>query len=365
MIIVIADDITGAAEIAGIGLQYGLQVKLVMDYITQLSTGCDLLVCATNTRSLTEEEAIRQSHRLAGQLRASGCQQVFKKTDSALRGHLTAEIQPLLDLLHFKQALLIPQNPSKGRTIQNGIYYINDTPLHETFFKDDPEFPAQSSEVNHFLQGRPGFTIANATSVEQIKEYATSLPSDTLPAGGADFFSAYLEVQGYRLRATRYTFNGLMGGGVLVVCGSTVQHPLASFGYIQRYRVPIASMPLPVFMGDEAPYPWIERIKNLYIRKQSLIITIGHPPKTGKAFADRLKQILTRASAVLLSTRTPSYLIIEGGATAFSILQQLGYNEFTVKLEIAPGVIYLAPIRFAKFHIIIKPGSYSWGDTFK
>lgn len=362
MIIAIADDITGAAEIAGIGFRYGLRVKLVMD-ISQIPTDCDLLVCATDTRSLTEKEAIRQSCQLAEQLHASGYRKIFKKVDSALRGHLVAELQPFLDVVHYNNVLLIPQNPSKGRIIQKGIYYINGVPLHETSFKDDPEFPAYTSEVNCFLKKKNGFVIADATTLDEIEEYATSLPPDTLPAGGADFFSAYLQAEGYILQPDIPTFKGLTKDNVLIVCGSTVRHPLETFGYIQRHQVDICSMPLPVFEGGH-PNSWAEELKQMYIQQHSLAITIGHPPQTGKDFADRLKQILTEATFALISIRLPQYLIIEGGATAFSILSRLQCNEFTVKQEIASGVIGLETKQIPGFCIIMKPGSYPWGDTF-
>src|SRR5882757_10096749 len=44
MIAVIADDLTGAAELGGIGLRYGLSVEVNMD--VNLSTKADLLVIA-------------------------------------------------------------------------------------------------------------------------------------------------------------------------------------------------------------------------------------------------------------------------------------------------------------------------------
>ena len=60
MIIVIADDITGAAEIAGIAHRYGLRVLLSIDEICQ-GTGSkevyDVMVIATDSRSYSSEQA--------------------------------------------------------------------------------------------------------------------------------------------------------------------------------------------------------------------------------------------------------------------------------------------------------------------
>ena len=56
MIVVIADDITGAAELAGIGLRYGLRVVVADDILSAKET--ELLVVYTNTRSMMEKDAV-------------------------------------------------------------------------------------------------------------------------------------------------------------------------------------------------------------------------------------------------------------------------------------------------------------------
>ena len=146
MIAVIADDITGAAEMAGIAHRLGLRVKLTMQ--PESASDCDVLVIATDTRSMTEEEAAAGSARVAGALGAMPeVDSLFKKTDSALRGHVVAELEAILANTGYRKALYLPANPSKGRTIRDGVYYIGGKPLHETDFSFDPEFPAFSSRL--------------------------------------------------------------------------------------------------------------------------------------------------------------------------------------------------------------------------
>ncbi|NDV64256.1 four-carbon acid sugar kinase family protein [Bacteroides sp. 224] len=372
MICVIADDITGAAEIAGIGLRFGLKVRLVMN-TRLLPKDCDLLVYATDTRSLSEEEAITQSTKLVQILKRSGIKNIFKKVDSALRGHLTAELQPFLEAGLFKQALLIPQNPSKGRVIKEGMYYINDTPLHETSFKDDPEFPAESSEVHSFLKGNKHFTIANAIGIQEIEEHTASLTPDTLPAGGADFFVCYLKsaYKDFRVhplisllpRINRQPQQILGNKDALIVCGSTMKHNLSTYPYMIRKNIPFCNMPQEVFEGG-SPDKWISELKELYATSRSLLLMINHPPRKGKEFALRLKGVLTESVIALLKEHFPDELIIEGGATAYAILTAMQCCQFTVKEEISPGVIRLISSDIPKLPIIMKPGSYEWGDTF-
>src|SRR5207253_1538425 len=53
---------------------------------------------------------------------------IYKKTDSAMRGQILAEARALLRKLGFSGALLVAQNPSRGRVIVDGEYRINDVP---------------------------------------------------------------------------------------------------------------------------------------------------------------------------------------------------------------------------------------------
>ncbi len=261
--LIIADDITGAAEIAGIAWRKGMKVRLMVYQpnmpTTPLSSwrgaGGEALILATDTRSGTEEEAVKTIEELATYLYSgvqecrsvgvqtlpsstsnlSTCQLVnsstdiiFKKIDSVLRGHVAAELQALMRVTGKQKALLIPQNPSKGRIVKDGIYYINGVPLDQTSFAYDPEFPAKTAEAKKLLKrsagvqecrssdnswtsnlsspsshlssisspkgedGR-GLLLPDATTLEEIREHVAKADNDTLFAGGADMFEAVVD----------------------------------------------------------------------------------------------------------------------------------------------------------------------------
>ena len=151
MLTIIADDITGAAEIAGIAHRYGLHTMLTVykDGMVWPDTDADILVVATDTRSMDPNGAMCVTARIAHEADRHG-DIIFHKTDSALRGHVVEEIHAIMDSTHYTQALYLPANPSKGRIISHGIYYIAApshggehsvmTPIAETPFSFDPEF---------------------------------------------------------------------------------------------------------------------------------------------------------------------------------------------------------------------------------
>ena len=55
MIAIIADDFTGAAELAGISLRYGLAVEVFLNNV--VATDADVIVVCTDSRSLNNDEA--------------------------------------------------------------------------------------------------------------------------------------------------------------------------------------------------------------------------------------------------------------------------------------------------------------------
>lgn len=106
MIAVIADDLTGAAEIGGIGMQYGLTVEI--NTVADLKSKADLLIIATDTRSMPKKQALLKTAELTVALYNIKPQLIFKKVDSVLRGHVIAELNIHLLQFGLKRALLVP-----------------------------------------------------------------------------------------------------------------------------------------------------------------------------------------------------------------------------------------------------------------
>src|SRR5688572_7435672 len=148
-IIVIADDLSGAAELAGIAFAHGLSAEVQRRF----DPNCDAQVIAidTNSRSLSSAQASSRVQKVAEQVAAASPAWIFKKVDSVLRGNLAAEIAAILSVTGLARAVLIPANPTRGRTIGGGRYFVNGVPLDQTAFASDPEHPRQSSDVNALL----------------------------------------------------------------------------------------------------------------------------------------------------------------------------------------------------------------------
>jgi len=371
--IVIADDITGAAEIAGIAHATGHPVRLLCG----CPAGCDsvatgaVTVIATDTRSMTEGEAAAETRHIISplSLEGDGGRLLFKKTDSALRGHVVAELTALMQATGYQRAVYLPANPSKERTIRNGIYYIKGVPIADTAFSYDPEFPAHTSSVKERFPdaGDHGIIMPDAESTDDIRRVIERYDDGkTLFAGAADLFTAFLpKGQGIdRLTSsTSHTSHtsltgptGLSRPSVLILCGSTQSRPL-------DLGIPVAPMPREVYDGERGADYWYQFLTSHLSPLTSLILTIPHTHRTGKEVAVHLRTVMAEMTRRLVSLHCPDQLIIEGGATAWATLNALGWQEFQIERQVAPGVVQMSATNGTL--VTLKPGSYPWGGLFQ
>ena len=212
----IADDLTGAAEIAAVGHRAGWPAEVITRW-SEPREGV-LTVLDTDTRLARPDAAARALAAIGRSVARGPPGFVFKKTDSVLRGPVLAELAALADALGRRRILLLPANPSLGRVIRDGHYFVNGVPLHETAFARDPHHPASTSDVAALLGGgvsvcapgaelpSNGVIVGAAASPEDVAAWARRLDNSMLAAGGRDFFTAALHALGLGRAAADNTF---------------------------------------------------------------------------------------------------------------------------------------------------------------
>ncbi|MDI1250109.1 MAG: four-carbon acid sugar kinase family protein [Lacunisphaera sp.] len=355
-LLVLADDLTGAAEVAAIAHQAGLRAVV----FTQPPRGpvdADVLVIDTDTRLASPARAARQVRACVSRLKKLPQAGFFKKTDSVLRGPVLAELAACAQVLGFRRVLLVPANPSLRRVIRDGRCFIAGRPLHETAFARDPHHPARSSAVLERLgvhKSLPAFSrspgarlphdgviVGDARTAADIADWAAAVNRHTLPAGGADFFRAWLHLQ----TGTPRTAPGfaLPAGGALLLHGTT--------------SAPVDGRAL-VFRGTRAPAT--ARVAGALRDRGSVAVAAATrasrdpraPAAISRGFAT-LARRLHAASAF-------RHLLIAGGATAAAVLRDLGWSRLEVVRVWGPGVVTLQPFAASGFAVTLKPGSYPW-----
>ena len=152
-VLVLADDVTGALD-AGVKFSdAGLKTKVsLLPKIEETDTGASVLVLCVPTRHETPETAYRQVRALSARAAEKHIGCIFKKTDSALRGNVGAELAAVLDGSGEHELFFIPALPAMNRVTINGIHYINGVPVHESVFGDDPFEPVTESYIPALLE---------------------------------------------------------------------------------------------------------------------------------------------------------------------------------------------------------------------
>ena len=136
-ILVLADDLTGAADCAVAFAGCGLRAIVALDD----GRDCDAEVLAidANTRASEPHEAAAAMERLIRAHARGDDLLIYKKIDSTLRGNVAAELKAVLAAhkSHMGEgihniAVLAPAFPATGRTTLGGRQLVNGTPLSET-----------------------------------------------------------------------------------------------------------------------------------------------------------------------------------------------------------------------------------------
>jgi uncharacterized protein YgbK (DUF1537 family) len=391
MLIVLADDFSGAAEIGGIGHRYGLSTEIQLQF--DPSSTADLIVVDTDTRSMQESDAVKKIEEISHDLKKSNLAiKLFKKVDSVMRGHLIPEINVLRRYFNYNKVLLLPANPGRGRKIIAGNYVVNGISLEKTVFANDPDFPITSSSVEILLRSKPSdlkhvhLTPGNALptsaivtgeveSKDDLKKYLLFTNEFDLCCGAAELFESYLENLGYSTQ-TKKSLGEVefsIRPYALIINGSTVKNQ----SEIELYeKLNTAQVPFPgewqgsqFKLEKDEVIAWYQKILNSLSVHHMVVTSIEHPVQhskiSGEIFLNRFVEMMH-----YITRNIPLHDIhfcLTGGATASSIMRNSAPGKLKVKDEIVSGVVTLGKSRKDEEGLAfftVKPGSYSWPVPF-
>ncbi|MFO7577871.1 MAG: four-carbon acid sugar kinase family protein [Pelovirga sp.] len=149
-IVVIADDLTGAADAGVMFCPHFKPVHLCSDrtFASQASLRqAEVLAIHTDSRAATPEAAGSQLRVLLEKLRHQPPARLFKKIDSSLRGNIGAEIDTIVEQTDAACSFVTAAFPELGRTTVHDIHAIDGVPLAETELRHDPATPVTESRV--------------------------------------------------------------------------------------------------------------------------------------------------------------------------------------------------------------------------
>ena len=148
----IADDFTGASDLAGMLVKSGLRTVQMIG-LPQRSPpeGTEAVVIALKSRTCPVEDAVRDSLAALAWLREADVRQVYFKYcstfDSTPAGNIGPVADALLDALDAEFTVVCPAFPANGRTIYKGHLFVGDVPLDQSGMRDHPLTPMTDANL--------------------------------------------------------------------------------------------------------------------------------------------------------------------------------------------------------------------------
>lgn len=175
-IIVLDDDPTGTQTVHGVPVLTDWNQEVL---VKEFENETPLFYILTNSRSLTEQEAVKLTLEIGSQIKAAAQKNntkywVISRSDSTLRGHYPAEIEALQESLDLQDPIqfVIPAFFEGGRYTINNVHYVEQgnqmVPAAQTIYAKDHVFGYQASNlVDWILEKAAGkVTKAQITTID-------------------------------------------------------------------------------------------------------------------------------------------------------------------------------------------------------
>ncbi|WP_413282449.1 3-oxo-tetronate kinase [Vibrio sp. MA40-2] len=175
---VIADDFTGATDIAGFLVANGMRtIQLNGVPENDIEVDADAVVISLKSRSCPVNEAVESSLTAMDWLRSRGCQQYYFKYcstfDSTTEGNIGPVTDALLNGLGEEFTIVCPALPVNGRTVFNGHLFVLGELLCDSGMRNHPVTPMLDSSLVRLMdaQSEGNTGLVNYQTIEEGADY--------------------------------------------------------------------------------------------------------------------------------------------------------------------------------------------------
>jgi len=155
---VIADDFTGATDVASMLVRAGMRTVQVLGLPEGELPEADAVVVALKTRTVAPADAVAQSLAALRALRAGGARQIYFKYcstfDSTAEGNIGPVIDALMAALGADFTIACPAFPENGRTVFRGHLFVGDQLLSDSGMRHHPLTPMTDANLVRVLQAQ-------------------------------------------------------------------------------------------------------------------------------------------------------------------------------------------------------------------
>lgn len=409
---VIADDFTGASDIANViaRTEAGGRALRVTQYFG-LPQGrgeetVDVGVISLKFRSLPANQAVDEAIAALRWLQEQGATQFFYKYcstfDSTPEGNIGPVGEALAAALQSKGVLACPAFPQNGRTVYQGHLFVHGRLLNESGLENHPLNPMTDAYLPRWL-GRqtvnPVGLVGHARIIEGPKAVSAALRQAAVDDQVLVIADA-IDESDLDILAQAVADASLVTGGSAIAAGLARAHILAGAGSADDTRGAGVQGPAAVLAGScstatrEQVALFVQDHPALFVDADDLMdgrIT----PAEAQAFVnaqgdrtpiiyssvspERLVQLQDRYGGNVLAHRLDSFfaetaqllvaagvrrLVVAGGETSGAVASSLGLSKVEIGPEIAPGVPILLARGEVPLALALKSGNFGTTDFF-
>ncbi len=404
----IADDFTGATDLASNLVKAGMRVVQTIGVPTQpLDEPADAVVVALKSRTIPAAEAVDQSLQALAWLQAQGATQIYFKYCSTFgstpQGNIGPVTDALMDALGADFTIACPAFPENGRTVFKGHLFVGDVLLNDSGMRNHPLTPMTDANLVRVMQAqtrrRVGLvdwrTVSSGTQAitrrfEDLKREGVQVAivdavsdSDLLALGPAlaplKLVTAGSGVAiGLGDPASARADAGalpLASGGRAIVSGScsvATNEQVADF--LVRGGAAFAVDPLRLAAGEDVAAQALAWAGERLGQGPVLVYATAEPAavkaaqaRLGAQRAGELVESALATVALGLVRQGVGQLVVAGGETSGACVQALGIGRMRIGPAIAPGVPWCFAHSAAAgrdLHLTLKSGNFGAKDFF-
>lgn len=409
----IADDFTGASDLAGMLVRAGMrtvQVIGVPDQVSTLTVDADAIVIALKSRTTPAALAIQDSLAALHWLQQAGCQQFLFKYcstfDSTEHGNIGPVLDALMAALKTDFTIACPAFPENKRTIFHGHLFVGDTLLSESGMQHHPLTPMTDANLVRVLQRQTprkiglishatvaagaqaitadiahlkqqGVAIAIVDAISNADLLAIGAACATLPliSGGSGIalgLPQHFRAQGQLSDGPAADSLSPTGGLQAILSGSCSTATQAQVAHwIAAQRPAFAIDPLRLAAGEDLVEAAITWALPLIEDGPVLIYATAAAERVAQVQAvlgvERAGALVEQALAAIASALVAhgvGQLLVAGGETSGAVVSSLGIKALRIGPQIDPGVPWTTSLGTRPIALALKSGNFGSVDFF-
>lgn len=406
----IADDFTGATDLASMLARSGVNVSLRIGVpLSTPENTAEIEVIALKTRSISASEAIEESLSALKWLKEAGAKKYFFKYcstfDSTAEGNIGPVSEALMNELKVDQTIYCPAFPENGRSIYMGNLFVGQKLLSESSMKDHPLTPMNDSNLMRLLSAQVSRRVGLAdrivvnSGVNSLKEKLISLKENDVPhvivdavadtdldtiasacqdmdfiTGGSALampLAEFYKASG-KISANDNSFmNKKLNTGSIILSGSCSEMTIIQVkNFIQRGA---AAFQLdPIDLAENGVKKVLDWLSSQDFTKNIIIYATSEPDTVKKVQAELgvdmagkiVEQGLSECAIAARELGIKNF-IIAGGETSGAITKALNVRQLDIGIEIAPGVPWtFSGKRNNQIALSLKSGNFGSEEFF-